>query len=138
MCSGMPSLRPWTATANAPRGASTPRIEAQDRARFDLGEAAEPRLLRVTLAEEQRTPLPQPGVFADLVSAVRRADEQRERGCSPCDALDHLEREVIDPVQILQHQERRAGPARLAQCVGESEREQVPALPGLAGLVTGM
>ena len=42
-----------------------------------------------------------------LVVAIGRDDEHRQRIDAPCEQAQHVERRAVGPVQILEHQDRR-------------------------------
>ena len=73
------------------------------------GEPRQPGLFREALGQQPGTPLDESGVGRDLLDPERRDQEQGSVGEPPGQRTDHLEAQVVGPVQVLESEEGRLG-----------------------------
>jgi hypothetical protein len=88
------------------------QLAAQDQRRRDRGllegQRPQPRLLRVTLAEEPRPPLAVDRAGRKLVGPVVAQDEQRPIRRVPGQLANHLEAKLVGPMEVLEDEQRRS------------------------------
>ena len=107
------------------------QVAAEDQRRGHAGlverQGAELDLLGVALAEQPRPPLAMDRVDRELVGAVVAQDEQRPVRRVPGELADHLEADLVRPVQV--HEDEQGRPIdRLEDPVGGRAHDQ-PARP---------
>ena len=72
-----------------------------------VGERPEPGLVGQALAQQPRAPLPVDRGQRQLVDPVAADNEQREPRRPPCELADHLEGQLVRPLQVVEPDERR-------------------------------
>ena len=90
------------------------------------GQATQPDLLRESLGQEAHAPLAHRDTWRQFIGPIRREDQERDGGQPPGECLEHLEREVVRPVQVLQRQKERAMTGSLHQQIHHVQDQQAP------------
>ena len=107
--SGMPSVRSWiasTASSDTDRPSSSTRAMTAVSSSVRRGSRASSARRCV---KQPRAPLDEAGIGRDLLDPERRDDEQRGVGEPPGQRADHLEAQVVGPVQVLEGEKGRLG-----------------------------
>src|SRR6185369_11981941 len=89
------------------------------------GEAAQADLLGIALAQEPRSPLPVDALRRELVGAISHEHQQWTTRSVAGELADHLEAQLVRPVEIVEEQERGAVD-RLEDPVGDRPDDQAP------------